>query len=117
MALANRKDWNLRQNDFKNAFLNAKMAKELYMNIKRHVERDDKKGIVTLGLKFHHDENLNLEGHVDGTHEGNRRSTTGWCFRTGGPILPWKAHNQSTVATGTAEAEYITEYEATKEAV
>jgi hypothetical protein len=33
MALANRKDWNLRQIDFKNAFLNAKMDKELYMDI------------------------------------------------------------------------------------
>jgi hypothetical protein len=80
--------------------------------------------VVPLGLKFHHDENLDLEGYVDasfadnyGTDEGNRRSTTGWCFRTGGPLLSWKAHKQSAVATSTAEAEYIAAYEATKEAI
>jgi hypothetical protein len=33
MALANRKDWDLRQINFKDAFLNAKMDKELYMDI------------------------------------------------------------------------------------
>ena len=31
--VANSKDWNLRQIDFKNAFLNAPMDKELYMEL------------------------------------------------------------------------------------
>jgi hypothetical protein len=38
MALANRKDWNLRQIDFKNAFLTAKMDTELYMDIRPGME-------------------------------------------------------------------------------
>jgi len=101
-----------------------RQAQVILKYLKRHVERDNEKGIIPLGLKFHHDENLNLEGYVDasfadnyGTDEGNRRSTTGWCFKTGGSLLSWKAHKQSTVATSTAEAEYIAAYEATKEAI
>jgi hypothetical protein len=100
--------------------------------LKGLVERDNGKGIVPPGLKFHrdHDENLNLEGYVDasfaeshGTDEGNRRSTTGWCFRAnteqGDHCCHGKHTNrvQWTVATSTAEAEYIAVYEATKEAI
>jgi hypothetical protein len=94
-----------------------RQAQVILKYLKRHVERDDEKGIVPLGLKFHHDEDLHLEGYVDAsfadnyvTDEGNRRSTTGWCFRTGGPLLSWKAHKQSTVATSTAGAECIAAY-------
>ena len=43
-----------------------RQAQVILKYLKRHVERDNEKGIVPLGLKFHHDENLNLEGYVAG---------------------------------------------------
>ena len=68
----------------------------------------------------HHD----LEGYVDasfadnyGTDDDNRKSTTGWCFKSGGGTISWKAQKQSTVATSTAEAEYIAAFEAAQEAL
>ena len=54
---------------------------------------------------------------TDGNQDDNRRSTTGWCFKYGGSVLSWKAQKQSTVATSTAEAEYIAAFEAAKEAL
>ena len=51
-----------------------------------------------------------------GDQHENRRSTTGWCFKSGGSLLSWRAQKQSTVATSTAEAEYMAAFEAAKEA-
>jgi hypothetical protein len=48
-----------------------RQAQVILKYLKRHVERDNEKGIVPLGLKFHHDENLNLEGYVDASFAGS----------------------------------------------
>ena len=79
---------------------------------------------MPLGIKYTASKNQDLEGFVDasfadnyGTDDDNRRSTTGWCFMSGGGAISWKAQKQSTVATSTAEAEYIAAFEAAKEAV
>ena len=79
---------------------------------------------MPLGIKYTASRDQDLEGFVDasfadnyGTDDDNRRSTTGWCFMSGGGAISWKAQKQSTVATSTAEAEYIAAFEAAKEAV
>ena len=104
-----------------------KQALGILRYLKHHVDNNDPHADVSpLGLKFVgtvHDK-LELEGYVDasfadnyGDETDNRRSTTGWCFQAGGSVLSWKAQKQSTVATSTAEAEYVAAFEATKEAV
>ena len=74
--------------------------------------------LLRAGIKYTASKNQDLEGFVDasfadnyGTDDDNRRSTTGWCFMSGGGAISWKAQKQSTVATSTAEAEYIAAFE------
>ena len=93
--------------------------------LKHHVDSNDPHADVgPLGLRFSRSATPELEGYVDasfadnyGDQNDNRRSTTGWCFKSGGSLISWKAQKQSTVATSTAEAEYIAAFEAAKEAV
>ena len=47
----------------------------------------------------------------------NRMSTSGHVYLVGGGAVSWYSKRQSTVATSTAEAEYIALYHATREAI
>ena len=102
-----------------------KQAQHVLKYLKYHVDNNDgSKQVMPLGIKYTASKNQDLEGFVDasfadnyGTDDDNRRSTTGWCFMSGGGAISWKAQKQSTVATSTAEAEYIAAFEAAKEAV
>jgi len=46
-----------------------------------------------------------------------RRSTTGFIFTVNGGLVAWASKRQSTVATSTAEDEYVAAAMATKEAI
>ena len=101
----------------------AQARQHILKYLKYHVDNNDpSKQAMPLGIKYSSDKEL--EGYVDasfadnyGTDDDNRRSTTGWCFTAGGGVISWKAQKQSTVATSTAEAEYIAAFEAAKEAL
>jgi len=72
------------------------------------------RGTTRLGVM--HGGNEALQGYVDANWVGDidgRRSTTGFTLN-GGPIS-WESKRQSTVATSTAEAEYVAAAMATKE--
>ena len=92
-----------------------KQAQHVLKYLKYHADNNDgSKQVMPLGIKYTASKNQDLEGFVDasfadnyGTDDDNRRSTTGWCFMSGGGAISWKAQKQSTVATSTAEAEYI----------
>jgi len=61
-----------------------------------------------------------LQGHVDADWAGDvdgRRSTTGFSFTVNCDPATWASKRQSTVATSTAEAEYVAAAMATKEAL
>ena len=102
-----------------------KQAQHILKYLKYHVDNNDpSKQTMPLGIKFTREQQHDLEGYVDasfadnyGTDDDNRKSTTGWCFKSGGGTISWKAQKQSTVATSTAEAEYIAAFEAAKEAL
>ena len=102
-----------------------RQAQGILKYLKHHVDSNDPHADVgPLGLRFSRSATPELEGYVDasfadnyGDQNDNRRSTTGWCFKSGGSLISWKAQKQSTVATSTAEAEYIAAFEAAKEAV
>lgn len=46
-----------------------------------------------------------------------RRSTTGYVFKIGGGIIPWRSQRQQTDALSTTGAEYMAATEGAKEAV
>jgi len=61
-----------------------------------------------------------LQGFVDAYWAGdvdNRRSTTGFVFTINGGPIAWVSRRQLTVATSTAEAEYVAAAMGTKEAL
>jgi len=61
-----------------------------------------------------------LQGYVDADRGGDndgRRSTTGFIFTLNGGPISWASKCQSTVATSTAEAEYVAAAMAKKEAL
>jgi len=61
-----------------------------------------------------------LQGYVDADWAGDvdgRRSATGFIFTVNGGPVAWASKRQSTVATSTAEAEYVAAAMATKEAL
>jgi len=61
-----------------------------------------------------------LQGYVDSDWAGDvdgRRPTTGFIFTVNGGPVAWASKRQSTVATSTAEAEYVAAAMATKEAI
>jgi len=61
-----------------------------------------------------------LQGYVDADWAGDvdaRRSTTGFIFTLNGGPVSWASKRQSTVATSTAEAEYVAAAMANKEAL
>ena len=100
-----------------------KQALGILKYLKHHVDCNDSGNAPPpLGLRF--SSNKGLEGYVDasfadnyGDQHENRRSTTGWCFLSGGAAVSWRARRQTTIATSTAESEYIAAFEAAKEAI
>jgi len=75
------------------------------------------RGTTRLGVLY--GGNGALQGYVDADWAGNidgRRSTTGCFFKLNGGPISWASKRQSTVATSTAEAEYVAAAMATKEA-
>ena len=69
-----------------------KQAQHVLKYLKYHVDNNDgSKQVMPLGIKYTASKNQDLEGFVDasfadnyGTDDDNRRSTTGWCFMSGG---------------------------------
>jgi len=75
------------------------------------------RGTTRLGVLYRGNEAL--QGYVDADWAGDidgRRSTTGFIFTLNGGTNSWASKRQSTVATSTAEAEYVAAAMATKEA-
>jgi len=63
---------------------------------------------------------LELEGYVDAAHADcikTRRSTGGYLITINGAPLSWQSKRQSTVATSTTEAEYMSAFSGTKEVI
>ena len=61
-----------------------------------------------------------ISGYVDSDYIGDldrRRSLMGYVFTIGGCAVSWKACLQSTVALLTTKSEYMTIFEACKEAI
>ena len=76
------------------------------------------RGTTRLGVVYGGSEPL--QGFVDADWAGDidgRRSTTGFVFTCNGGPIAWASKRQSTVATSTAEAEYVAAAMATKEAL
>jgi len=76
------------------------------------------RGATRLGVVYGNDKPL--QGYVDADWAGDidaRRSTTGDVFTLNGGPISWTSKRQSTVATSTAEAEYVAAAMATKEAL
>jgi len=79
----------------------------------RYLRGTTRLGVVYGGSKT-------LQGFVDADWAGDvdgRRSTTGFVFTLNGGPIAWASKRQSTVATSTAEAEYVAAAMATKEAL
>jgi len=76
------------------------------------------RGTTRLGVMYGGNEAL--QGYVDADWAGDldgRRSTTGFVFTLNGGHISWASNRQSTVATSTADAEYVVAAMATKEAL
>jgi len=77
-----------------------------------------RRGTTRLGVVYGGSEPL--RGLVDLEWAGNvdsRRSTTGFVFTLNGGPIAWASRRQSTVATSTAEAEYVAAAMATNKAL
>ena len=78
------------------------------------------KGTIDYGLKYDANQKINLEGYVDSDWAGSaidRKNTSGCCFSMGSCVISWFSRKQSYVALSTTEAEYVTAYSASCEAV
>lgn len=76
-------------------------------------------GTKNLGLVFKKT-GENIIGYADadwGSCSIDRRSYTGYCFILAGASVSWESRKQRTVALSTAEAEYMSITEASKEAI
>ena len=75
------------------------------------------KGSLNLGLVFHSCDDFKLYGLSDAGDESDRKSYSGYLFRTGGASISRKSSKQSVVALSTAEAEYIALCSATQHTI
>jgi hypothetical protein len=68
------------------------------------------KGTPNLGLWYPKDSGFDLIGYTDADYAGcklDRKSTSGGCQLLGGKLVSWSSKKQNSVATSTAEAEYV----------
>ncbi|KAK6160393.1 hypothetical protein DH2020_003774 [Rehmannia glutinosa] len=68
------------------------------------------KGTIQYGLFYPKNENFSLKGYSDSDYAGNiddRKSTSGSCQMLGNRLISWFSKKQNSIATSTAEAEYI----------
>ena len=77
-------------------------------------------GTKKLGIKYVKEENNELVGYTDSDWAGSfddRKSTLAYVFCLGSKAISWSSKKQNSVALSSAEAEYISVNEATREAV
>ncbi|XP_073136958.1 secreted RxLR effector protein 161-like [Henckelia pumila] len=68
------------------------------------------KGTTNVGLWYSKDSEFNLVGYSDADYEGckiDRKSTSGSCQFLGDRLISWFSKKQTSIATSTAEAEYL----------
>ncbi|XP_071697393.1 secreted RxLR effector protein 161-like [Rutidosis leptorrhynchoides] len=68
------------------------------------------KGTPNLGLWYPKGSGFELIGYIDADYAGckiDRKSTSGGCQLLGGKLVSWSSKKQNSVATSTAEAEYV----------
>eukprot|EP00253_Pinus_taeda_P005356 PITA_05356 len=85
LALAAQKGWKVHQMDVKSTFLNGDLGEEVYTT---------------------QPPDADFAGSVD-----DRASTLGYLMSTGSATMSWSCKKQATVATSSAEAEYISAWE------
>lgn len=77
-------------------------------------------GTLDFGLYYESNDNLQLLGYVDADWAGcidDRKSTTGYAMLLGGSLFSWASKKQSSIATSTAEAEYMAAHLASQQLV
>jgi len=73
-----------------------------------------------LGLTFKQSKTWNLTGYTDSDYASDldtRKSTTGYLIQLNGNTISWNSKRQPTIATSTAEAEYMALFETTRELI
>jgi hypothetical protein len=78
------------------------------------------KGTIDYDLSYDGDHDFTLSGYIDADWAGSvsdRKSTSGCCFSLGSAMISWQSRKQSSIALGTAEAEYIVACSASCEAI
>ncbi|XP_059051907.1 uncharacterized protein LOC131846587 [Achroia grisella] len=78
------------------------------------------KGTKSLGLVYYRDERGTVQGFCDADHAHDlvdRKSYSGNVFKMAKGAISWQSTKQRSVAISTAEAEYVSLSEASKEAV
>lgn len=78
------------------------------------------KGTKSMGLIFSKNNQGDIKGFADADHAGNpidRRSYSGNVFTMSKGAISWQSSKQRSIALSTAEAEYISLSEASKEAI
>jgi hypothetical protein len=77
-------------------------------------------GTVGYGLRYVSDGEVKLQGYTNFDWAGSavdRKSTSGCCFSLGSGMISWLSRKQTSVALSTADAEYIADSVASREAV
>ena len=78
------------------------------------------RGAITYGLRYTSSSGVMLLGYADLDWAGSvvdQKSTLGYCFSMGFPMISWSSRKQGSIAQSTAKVEYIAASDACKEAV
>jgi hypothetical protein len=76
------------------------------------------RGTITYGMSYTSSGGLFLHGYADVDWEGspmNQKIIYGYCFSLGSAMISWSSWKQGSIAQSTAEAEYISASDASKE--